>query len=147
MLEREPVVMPKYHWDIADPLCNVEIVYGSGDLFRTGAAAGPGTLEEQWEVGGAQKEAAGPSSASWYRVIQAAQGTMGIVTWVSARCEIIPQMEEPFLAGSNDLDKIMKVFELGFAMGTLVGIIKEGEEINAIKIPKGKSKSEFLKDC
>jgi hypothetical protein len=109
MLEREPVIMPKYHWDIADPLCDVEIVYGSGDLFRTGAAAGPGTLEEQWEVGGAQKEAAGPSSASWYRVIQASQGTMGIVTWASARCEIIPQREEPFLVGSNDLNKIMEM--------------------------------------
>ena len=108
MLEREPVVMPKYHWDIADPLCDVEIIYGSGDLFRTGAAAGPGTLEEQWEVGGAQKEAAGPSSASWYRVIQASQGTMGIVTWASARCEIIPQLEEPFLIGSSDLDRIME---------------------------------------
>jgi FAD/FMN-containing dehydrogenase len=101
--------MPKYHWDIADPLCDVEIIYGSGDLFRTGAAAGPGTLEEQWEVGGAQKEAAGPSSASWYRVIQASQGTMGIVTWASARCEILPQLEEPFLVGSNDLDKIMEM--------------------------------------
>jgi FAD/FMN-containing dehydrogenase len=109
MLEREPVVMPKYHWDIADPLCDVEIIYGSGDIFRTGAAAGPGTLEEQWEVGGAQKEAAGPSSASWYRIIQASQGTMGIVTWASARCEIIPQREEPFLVGSSDLDKIMEM--------------------------------------
>ncbi len=108
MLEREPVVMPKYHWDIADPLCDVEIIYGSGDLFRTGAAAGPGTLEEQWEVGGAQKEAAGPSSASWYRVIQAAQGTVGIVTWASARCEIIPKAEEPFLIGASDLDRIME---------------------------------------
>ncbi len=108
MLEREPVVMPKYHWDIADPLCDVEIIYGSGDLFRTGAAAGPGTIEEQWEVGGAQKEAAGPSSASWYRVIQASQGTMGIVTWASARCEIIPQMEEPFLIGAPDLERIME---------------------------------------
>jgi hypothetical protein len=108
MLEREPVVMPKYHWDIADPLCDVDIIYGTGYLFRTGAAAGPGTLEEQWEVGGAQKEAAGPSSASWYRIIQASQGTMGIVTWASARCEIIPRVEEPFLIGSSDLDRIME---------------------------------------
>jgi len=109
LLEREPVVMPKYHWDIGDPLACVEVIFGTGDMFRTGAAAGPGTLEEQWAVGGAQKEAAGPSSASWYRVIQAAQGTMGIVTWASARCEIIPKMEEPFLVGSNDLDKIMEM--------------------------------------
>lgn len=109
LLEREPVVMPDYHWDIADPLADVEIILGNGALFRTGASAGPGTLEEQWAVGGAQKEAAGPSSASWYRVIQGSQGTMGIVTWASARCEILPRKEEPFLIGSPDLNKIMEM--------------------------------------
>jgi FAD/FMN-containing dehydrogenase len=109
LLEREPVVMPKYHWDISDPLGCTEIVFGSGDLFRTGAAAGSGTIEEQWAAGGGQKEAAGPSSSSWYRIIQGAQGTMGIVTWATTRCEIIPKLEEPFLIGSANLDKIMEV--------------------------------------
>jgi hypothetical protein len=109
MLEREPVTMPKYHWDIADPLNCVEIIFGTGDMFRTGAAAGPGTIEEQWAAGGAQVEAAGPSSASWYRVIQGSQGTMGIVTWASARCEIIPKLEEPFMVGSSQLDRIMEM--------------------------------------
>jgi len=109
LLEREPVIMPKYHWDIADPLACVEVIFGTGDMFRTGAAAGPGTIEEQWAAGGAQKEAAGPSSASWYRVIQGAQGTMGIVTWASVRCEILPRLEEPFSVGSSQLDKIMEL--------------------------------------
>jgi FAD/FMN-containing dehydrogenase len=107
LLEREPPVMPKYHWDIGDPLSCVEIYFGNGDMFRTGAAAGPGSLEQQWAAGGAQKEAAGPSSASWYRVIQGSQGTMGIVTWASIRCELIPRLEEPFLVGSDSLEKIM----------------------------------------
>jgi hypothetical protein len=109
MLEREPVVMPKYHWDIADPLNCVEIIFGTGDMFRTGAAAGPGSLEEQWAAGGAQVEAAGPSTASWYRVIQGSQGTMGIVTWSSARCELLPGLEEPFLVGSSQLERIMEL--------------------------------------
>jgi FAD/FMN-containing dehydrogenase len=109
MLEREPVVLPTYHWDIMDPLDCVEIVFGTGDIFRTGAAAGPGSLEEQWAAGGAQVEAAGPSSASWYRVIGGSQGTMGIVTWSSARCEILPKLEEPFLVGSPQLDGIMEM--------------------------------------
>jgi FAD/FMN-containing dehydrogenase len=109
LLEREPVIMPKYHWDIGDPLNCVEIIFGTGDMFRTGAAAGPGTLEEQWMAGGAQVEAAGPSSASWYRVIQGSQGTMGIVTWASVRCEIAPKKEEPFLVGSSELDKILEM--------------------------------------
>ncbi len=109
MLEREPVIMPKYHWDIADPLASTEVIFGTGDKFRTGAAAGPGTIEEQWTAGGAQKEAAGPSAASWHRVIQGSQGTMGIVTWASARCELLPRVEEPFLVGSPHLDKILEL--------------------------------------
>jgi FAD/FMN-containing dehydrogenase len=109
LLEREPVIMPKYHWDIADPLAATEVIFGTGDKFRTGSAAGPGTIEEQRAAGGAQKEAAGPSAASWYRIIQGSQGTMGIVTWASARCELIPQMEEPFFIGSSRLDRIMEI--------------------------------------
>ena len=106
MLEREPVVMPKYHWDIADPLACVEVIFGNGDTFRTGAAAGPGTLEEQWEAGGSQKEAARPGQTSLYRVIGGAQGTMGIVTWASLRCEVVPTIERPFMVGSDDIDKL-----------------------------------------
>jgi FAD/FMN-containing dehydrogenase len=106
LLEREPVVMPIYHWDISDPSGCFEIVFGNGELFRTGAAAGSGTIEEQWVAGGSQKEAAGPSSASWYRLIQGAQGTMGIVTWGTARCEISPKLEESFFIGSSSLEAI-----------------------------------------
>ena len=41
-LEREPVIIPRYMWDSADPLLCTEVVFGTGDLFRTGTAAGPG---------------------------------------------------------------------------------------------------------
>jgi len=109
MLEREPVVMPKYHWDISDPLACVEVVFGSGDVFRTGQAAGPGTIEEQWAAGGAQKTPYGPGPAAWYRLIQGAQGTMGIVTWASLRCELLPKLEEPFLVGSPDIDRLFEL--------------------------------------
>jgi FAD/FMN-containing dehydrogenase len=108
LLEREPVLMPKYHWDIADPLACIEIIFATGEKFRTGAAAGSGTIEEQWAAGGVQKEAAGPSAASWYRLVQGSQGTMGIVTWASARCELIPSLEQPFFIGSVHLEKIME---------------------------------------
>lgn len=109
MLEREPVLMPGYHWDISDPLNCVEVVFGTGDMFRTGAAAGPGTIEQQWAAGGAQVEASGPTQFSLNRVIQGAQGTMGIVTWASARCELLPKLEKPFLVGSSHLDKILEM--------------------------------------
>ena len=34
---------------------------------------------------------------------------MGIVTWASARCELIPGLEEPFLIGSSKLDRILEM--------------------------------------
>jgi FAD/FMN-containing dehydrogenase len=108
MLEREPVIMPKYHWDIADPLTCTEVIYGTGDTFRTGSAAGPGTLEQQWEIGAAQNEAAGPAQADFYRLIQGAQGTMGIVTWATVRCEQSATVEEPFLVSSSKLNDLLE---------------------------------------
>jgi FAD/FMN-containing dehydrogenase len=109
MLEREPVVMPKYHWDISDPLACVEVVFGSGEMFRTGQAAGPGTIEEQWAAGGAQKTPYGPGPVQWNRLVQGAQGTMGIVTWASLRCELKPKLEEPLLVGSPALDQLLEL--------------------------------------
>jgi len=109
ILEREPVIMPKYQWDISDPLACAGLFFGTGDEFRTGQAAGPGTIEEQWAVGGVQKSPYGPGTASWHRLIQGAQGTMGIVTWVSMRCEILPSLEEPFVVGSSNLDSLLEL--------------------------------------
>jgi FAD/FMN-containing dehydrogenase len=109
ILEREPVIMPKYQWDISDPLACAEIFFGTGDEFRTGQAAGPGTVAEQWAVGGVQKAPYGPGTASWHRLIQGAQGTMGIVTWASMRCEILPSLEEPFVVGSSNLDMLLEL--------------------------------------
>src|SRR5450631_82899 len=109
ILEREPVTMPKYQWDISDPLACAEIYFGTGDEFRTGQAAGPGSVEEQRAVGGVQKAPYGPGTASWHRLIQGAQGTMGIVTWVSMRCEILPRLEQPFVVGSPDLDPLLEL--------------------------------------
>jgi FAD/FMN-containing dehydrogenase len=109
MLEREPVIMPKYQWDISDPLACVEVIFGNGEEFRTGQAAGPGTVKEQWAVGGIQKAPYGPGIASWHRLIQGSQGTIGIVTWASMRCELLPSLEEPFVIGSSNLDMLLEL--------------------------------------
>ncbi len=109
VLEREPVVMPSYQWDISDPLACLEVVFGTGDDFRTGQAAGPGTVEEQWAVGGVQKAPYGPHVAAWHRLVQGAQGTMGIVTWASLRCELLPSAEEPFVVGSSRVEPLLEM--------------------------------------
>ncbi|MBN1631617.1 MAG: FAD-binding oxidoreductase [Thermoleophilia bacterium] len=107
LLDREPVLMPKYQWDISDPVACFEVIFGTGDDFRTGQAAGPGTVEEQWKVGGVQKAPYGPHIATWHRLVQGAQGTMGIVTWASLRCELLPELEEPYLVGSSRLEPLL----------------------------------------
>ena len=109
ILEREPVTMPKYQWDISDPLACAGLYFGNGAEFRTGQAAGPGNIEEQWAVGGKQKAPYGPGTASLHRLIQGAQGTMGIVTWLSMRCELLPQLETPFVVSSADLEQLLEL--------------------------------------
>jgi FAD/FMN-containing dehydrogenase len=109
VLEREPVIMPKYHWDGSDPLACTEVIYGTGDMFRTGSASGPGDLDYQWSTGAAQVSSGGPTQADFHRLLQGSQGTMGIVTWVTVRCERMPRLEEPFLVGSPELDRLLEL--------------------------------------
>ena len=106
MLEREPVIMPLYQWDAIDPLTCIEVIFGTGDLFRTGSAAGPGSLEDQWKAKQAQVNPMGPGQTDFARVVQGAQGTMGIVTWSTIRCELAPSLQKPFMVGSNSLEKL-----------------------------------------
>ena len=102
-LEREPVTTPRYHWTTQDPLLDLEVIYGSGDLFRTGSAAGPGTIEEQWKLGRAQMRGMGPGQVNFARLIQGAQGTMGIITWATIKCNLFPKLKRTFLVPSEDI--------------------------------------------
>jgi FAD/FMN-containing dehydrogenase len=107
VMDREPSTWPDKQWDASDPVASTEFIFGSGELFRTGAAGGPGTLEQQRAVGGAQKSSAGPSQTDFHRVIQGAQGTMGIVTWITMRTELIPTIQKPLLAKADSLEKLI----------------------------------------
>ncbi|MHA1300160.1 MAG: FAD-binding oxidoreductase [Candidatus Helarchaeota archaeon] len=103
-LEREPITIPRHHWDTSDPLLCTEVTFGSGDLFRTGSAAGPGTLEEQLEVGQAMKNPLGPTQFNMFRVLQGAQGSLGIVSWATLKCELKPTEIKIFYLQSEKLD-------------------------------------------
>ncbi len=106
-LEREPITIPKYHWDMNDPLLCTEVVFGSGEVFRTGSAAGPGTLEQQWAEGHAQKNPLGPAQSDLVRVVQGAQGTMGVVTWATVKLEVKPQARRIYFLRESDLGKLI----------------------------------------
>jgi FAD/FMN-containing dehydrogenase len=105
-LEREPILIPKYHWDMTDPLLCTELVFGTGDLFRTGSAAGPGTLEEQLTAGRAQKSPMGPGQTDLVRVVQGSQGTMAGVTWGTVKLEVKPSIHRLLFVPDRDLSKL-----------------------------------------
>jgi FAD/FMN-containing dehydrogenase len=107
LLEREPVTMPKFQWEDGDPLGATEVVWANGDLFRTGAGAVfGGTLEDAIASKSAINWPKGPCATDYAKLIQGAQGTMGIVTWASVRCERAPSLQEPFLIGSSNLEHL-----------------------------------------
>lgn len=107
-LDREPTIYPKYQWDFSDPLLCVEVVYGTGDVFRTGSAAGPGSIEDQWRSKDFQKSPLGPGQADWVKLVQGAQGGMGVATWCSAKCEVHPETERLFVAGAERVEPLIE---------------------------------------
>ena len=91
LLEREPVLIPKYHYDYVDPLLTLETVYGTGEDFRTGSASGPGPLDE---LKADKVNPWGPGAFDYMRFLTGAQGTMGFVTWVITKTEILPKLQK-----------------------------------------------------
>jgi len=99
-LEREPVIVPKYQYDYVDPLLTLEVVYGSGDEFRTGSASGPGTLDT---LKADKANPWGPGSVDYFRFISGAQGTMGLVTWAITKTEVLPSLQKLFFIPVEDV--------------------------------------------
>ena len=117
VMDREPTTWPNKQWDGSDPVGSTEFLFGSGEHFRTGAAGGPGSIEAQRKAGGAQKFSSGPSHTDFHRVLQGAQGTMGIVTWATLRAELLPSIEDPHLLSAASLDALIPyVYDVQRAM-------------------------------
>jgi hypothetical protein len=123
ILEREPITNPRYAWSLTEPLRCLETVMGNGDMFRTGELAGanvststsgmpkPMPLEELLEKRRKTQETAlyqyGPGQFNYHKLLSAAQGTMGIVTWASLRCEVLPKAQKFLLVPSEGLDNLI----------------------------------------
>ena len=109
LLERQPTIVPKYQWTLPEPLRCLEVVWGNGYKFLTGEAGEQisFSLEDQWKLGLAQMSPQGPSQVDYHRLVSAAQGTMGIVTWGSIKCEILPQIHKLFFLPANSLEDLI----------------------------------------
>lgn len=103
-LEREPILIPKF--EFAEPLLTTEVVWGRGQIFRTGAAAagiGEGT--------GSIARGAFPHGPGldWWRILQGAQGTMGILTWGNVKMEILPEVNKVFFLPFEDVGEAVEL--------------------------------------
>ena len=109
LLEREPTLVPKYQWTLLEPLRCLEVVWGDGSRMWTGEA---GEYPSQ-DIGEQQKKhkalvvGMGPGNVDYYRLVSAAQGTMGIITWASVKCEVLPQLHKLFFVPAEKLDDLI----------------------------------------
>ena len=102
-LEREPALIPKYQFDYMDPLLTLEVVYGTGDDFRTGSASGPGALET---LTADMVNPWGPGMIDYSRFLSGAQGTMGFVTWAATKVEVLPSLQKTYFIPIRDVGRL-----------------------------------------
>jgi hypothetical protein len=100
-LEREVPTNTVY--DYGEPLQSMEVVWPTGEIFRMGSASVNGYPDSK-------SKGANPSGPGidFYRFIQGAQGTMGVVTWSNLKIESIPKMDKILFAPINDLSYAME---------------------------------------
>jgi FAD/FMN-containing dehydrogenase len=110
LMEREPITITKFQWTALDPLRSTEIVWGDGERFRTGDAANWPSIETAMEKKQSGLGGAGPFQVDFYRLASAAQGSMGIVTWASVKCEVLPEIHKLYFVGSQKLDGLLDFF-------------------------------------
>ena len=120
VLEAEPRLNGLCQWEFFDPLRCVEVVWGDGNRMFTGEAAhAPLDLEKQWASDKWQVAGNGPGSTDFFRMLTMAQGTMGIVTWASLKCELLPSIHKMHFVPakkSEDLTEfVRKVIRLRFS--------------------------------
>jgi hypothetical protein len=109
LLEREAVMSPKYQWNLLEPLRSLEIVWGNGDKFYSGQGIFRGEKESDWKEGlvPVAGVGAGPSQLDFYKFVSAAQGSMGIITWASVKCEVLPDLRKLFFVPADKLEDLI----------------------------------------
>ncbi|MCX6010757.1 MAG: FAD-binding oxidoreductase [Chloroflexi bacterium] len=100
-LEREVITNTVY--DYGEPMQSMEVVWPNGEVFRTGSASVTGYPDSP-------SKGANPSGPGldFYRFLQSAQGTMGVVTWANLKTEYLTQKDKMFLAPVKDLNRVME---------------------------------------
>jgi len=97
-LERDPILIPKFEY--TDTLMTVEVVLPEGEIFKTGSACVPGFPDKSFSDG---VNPSGPGNIMWTRMLQGAQGTLGVVTWGQFKIEYRPKVDKTFFIPFNNV--------------------------------------------
>ena len=102
VLEMEPRLNSIHQFNYTEPLRCTEVTFGDGHSIYTGEAGnGPKDLQKQWDLGKWQVHSNGPNMTDMLRMVMQAQGSMGIVTWASMKCELLPSIHKMYLVPAN----------------------------------------------
>jgi hypothetical protein len=108
LLERQPTLIPRFEWSVIDPLRCIEVIFGDGNKLKTGdAGSHASSLEDEWRLGFAQQSPSGPGQIDYYRLVTGAQGSMGIVTWASLKCQVLPQVHKLYFVPAQKLESLI----------------------------------------
>ena len=101
-LEREPMLIPKFEY--GDPIFTMEVVLPTGDILRTGSASAPGAPDDTLAA------LVGPHGPGldFYRIFQGAQGTFGIVTWMTIKVEYLPEVQKLLFIPSDSVEELVE---------------------------------------
>ena len=90
-LEREPLLNSMFEY--GEQILSLEMIWPTGEFFRTGTAS-----DLKYPEGlGEGSYPYGPGTLDPLRLLQGAQGTMGIVTWANIKTEYLPEVNKAFL--------------------------------------------------
>ncbi|HCM28573.1 MAG: hypothetical protein A2Z99_19600 [Treponema sp. GWB1_62_6] len=125
VLDMEPRLNSLHQWNFIDPLRCTEVVWGDGNRMYTGEAGGsPMDVEKQWSADKWQQSGTGPMMLDFYRLLTGSQGTMGIVTWASLKCDVDTKVHKLHFVASKkaeDLnDFVYRVLRLRFSNELMV---------------------------
>jgi len=97
-LEREVITNTVY--DYGEPMQGLQVVWPNGDIFRAGSAS----VREYPNSMSRGNNPSGPG-LDFYRLIQGAQGTMGVLTWVNLKIEAKSQIDKILFAPFDDVTR------------------------------------------
>lgn len=100
LLEREVITNTVYEY--GEPLQGMEVVWPNGEIFRTGSASVTGYPDSM-----AQGVNPSGPGIDFYRLLQGAQGTFGVVTWANIKVEFLPKINKLFFIPLSDISRGM----------------------------------------